>query len=448
MSINREKITNYIYKAHKKILEIRGIERSYEEELLKSIGSKPLKIIIGFRRSGKSFLIQRLLKKLVDLNKYDIDNILYLNFESHELSSINSVDKLDEVYQIFQSFISENKGPKILAFDEIQKIEDWDKFIRSIYEFKDENLEIIISGSNSDMLSSELGSNLAGRFIEYKIEPFSFKEFAQYRELNISCEKDFIKNKDELEKLFYEYMQFGGLPEVFTINDDQAKYSYIDGILSKVILDDIIQRFKLRNSYILELLIKYLFANPANIISFSKIKKHLRNLGYEINENTLIDYVQYCIKTFAIYEISKFDWKSKKIFSSSRKYCSVDLGLVNLHQDLMKSFGKQLENLIYLELLRNKNIKNIYYGSDNYKEIDFITQDRKENLNKYQICKTLNEENQDRELGSFVSSDKYLNSGKNILLTLDTEEGEIEYKNSTIYRQNIIKWLLLGESYA
>jgi predicted AAA+ superfamily ATPase len=144
------------------ILRIGGIEREYEAQILDTIGSKPIKIITGFRRTGKSFLVQRLANKLIQEKRFPVSNVLYLNFEDFRLMEINIPDRLDDVYQIFKTEVAQ-EGDTLLIFDEIQKVAHWDRFIRTVYE-RDVESEMILTGSNSELLSSEIGSNLAGRF--------------------------------------------------------------------------------------------------------------------------------------------------------------------------------------------------------------------------------------------------------------------------------------------
>ena len=177
-----------IYEWQNLILKREGVVREIEGPVLSAIPSKPIKIIAGFRRTGKSFLAQRIAKRLVGQGLYRIDNILYLNFEDFRLSDINSAKKLASVYDLFITDIAKD-GPKLILLDEIQNVSGWDKFVRTIYE-KDEEIRIILTGSNSELLSAELGSNLAGRFIEFFILPFSFREFLLYRGIIVKDKKD------------------------------------------------------------------------------------------------------------------------------------------------------------------------------------------------------------------------------------------------------------------
>lgn len=437
--MDKMKIISIISDWQKNILTVEGITRSYENELFRASGSKPIKIITGFRRSGKSFLVQKAARQLVEQKIYTLKNILYLNFEDYLLSDVRNIDDLGKIVKLFLQEMIE-KGRALIIFDEIQVIKEWDRLIRTIYE-KEQNVEIFLTGSNSELLSSELGTNLAGRFVEIKILPFSFKEFMIFKEIPIKTEIDFFREHSQITPLFTEYLMFGGLPEIFLIKDKKTKYSYLKGIISKVILDDIIKRFKVRQPEIIEQILHYIYAGVGNIISPSRIANFIKQNGVNIKQETISSYIEFIKKTFAVSNIDKFDWKLSRVFTTSSKYYSIDNGLINLYENITNNYAKQLENIIFLKLKRD--FPQIFYGAlQNGKEIDFIVKTEKGNFKKYQVAKTITEENKKRELSSFLYSDKYLGADNNILLTLDEQEEELEYEGCRIEKKYIIKWLL------
>ncbi len=437
--MEKDDIIRLIAEWQNRILRIQGIYREYLDALHATIGSKPIKIITGFRRSGKSFLVQLAARKLIENNTFSVSNILYLNFEDFRLAGINTPEKLDTFYRVFRSEIADGKK-KLLIFDEIQNVNNWDRFIRTIYE-TDHDVEIILTGSNSRLLSSEIGSNLAGRFIELSILPFDFKEYLRYMDIKISNAADYFRNQEKIHYHFSQYVKFGGLPEILSINSETARFSYIEGIISKVILDDIIKRFNIKHTTVVEKTLFYLFSAIGNIISFTKISNHLKRLDISIKNETLIKYMQYMLTTFAIYETNKFDWKLGKLFGTTRKYYAVDTGVVNLYPRMVSNYSKQLENIVFLKLKRNR--KQINFGAlPSGKEIDFITQTANGEFEKYQVTQTLHKDNYDRELSSFLLQNTYLKDGKNILLTLDENEEEIDYQDAKVLKKNLIRWLL------
>jgi uncharacterized protein len=421
------------------IAQTEGVFRSYQSEMLELIGSKPIKIITGFRRSGKSFLVQKTISQLIAEKKITRKNVLYLNFEDYLLASITNAKLLDEVFQLFMNEIAE-EGKRLIVLDEIQLVKDWDKFVRTIYE-KYRNIEIILTGSNSELLSSELGSNLAGRFVEIKILPFDFKEFALIRGLEIENENDYFENTNKINLLFAEYLNFGGLPELISITTEKAKQSYLEGVLSKVVLDDVVNRFSVRQPAVIEQTIKYLFMGTGNITSYARLSTHLKTAGYEVKSDTVANYVDFIVKTFALYTLEKLEYKQSRIFSTIKKFYSVDTGFPALYGGFLPTYSRLLENVVFLKLKRDA--KQINFGqNESGKEIDFVVTNRDRSVTNYQVVTTLNESNIDRELSSFVSIDRYVSNGKHVLLSTDTDEKTIEYSGIKIERHNIVKWLL------
>lgn len=444
--INQE-FQDIVLSGQKHVKESKSMTRDYTKELVDVVMSKPIKIITGFRRSGKSTIVKEACQKLISGRKYALKNILYLNFEDLKLAKYCQADKVKEIADFF---IRQSQDKKLLVFDEIQLVENWDKLLRTIYEFES-NANIVITGSNSELLSSELGSNLAGRFIELHIQPFSFKEFLLYKDIIIASRQEFEKHEYEIKDHFYEYIRFGGLPEIFSITTDNAKRSYLEGLVSKVILDDVVERFSIRNPSVIEKILTYILVNVGNVISFVKIENHLKQLNYRLKQGTIINYVDCLQKTFAISELARFSWKSQRIFDSSKKYYAVDAALSYLYHDLGDNFSKRLENLVYLKLKRDKRFASIYYGFDE-SEIDFISLDRKENLfEKYQVTKELNDKNREREFNPLIYSDPYTKSSHNYLLSMENGDDTITENlpgvlgsgvSVKIKQKNLIKWLL------
>ncbi len=440
--MDQEKYVSLIVEWQNIIRTVTGIERVYDTQLLEAAQSKPIKVITGFRRAGKSFVVQRVANTLMKNQIYPLDNILYLNFEDYRLAEVNTIVALDNIVQMFLRDMAV-VGKKLLIFDEIQKVHDWDKLVRTLYE-KDQDIEIFLTGSNSELLSSEIGSNLAGRFIEFEILPFGFDEVLSYKNILIPSSIAYHKQAIEIMSAFNEYLKFGGLPEVLTIRNEETKYSYIQGIISKVILDDIVERFDVRQVDVLEQILRYLMLSIGTIISPLRLSHHLNNAGVNIKSDTVSTYIDYIVKAFAVFEVEKFDWKLQRVFSKNKKYYAVDPGLINLFGNTGTNYARQLENVVYLKLRRL--YPHIYYGAlANGTEIDFITKTRNGQFMKYQISKTLHAENTKRELTSLAQSDQYLGKGNNILLTLDEREETLNYEGCEIQKKNLVRWMLAND---
>jgi len=432
-------LTALIYEWQNRILRTEGIIREIQTEILAGIISKPIKVITGFRRSGKSFLVNQLAQKLIKQKNYRLEDVLYINFEDNRLLELQNLKGISLIYSTFRKEISQNKK-KLIIFDEIQLIPEWERFIRSIYE-RDNDINIIITGSNSDLLSSELSSKLAGRSIEYRIFPFSFKEFLVYKNFIIKEKKDYFRYKEKIDTLYYKFFKYGGLPEIFSINSESAKYTYLEGIVNKIILDDIVKRFKIKNIALLEEVMNYVISGIGNIIFASKLTNKIKNIkNISIKQSTITEYISYFIKSYTLFEIHKFQWKQSRVFEKTKKYYSIDLGIINTRTTSYNNIDSyKLENLVFLQLLR-KN-KYIYFGQNELgKEIDFIVPNNKV-FDKYQIAQTITPDNINREYGNLILADKHLSKGKNFLITNDNTE-KITYKGIIIHKINIIEFLL------
>lgn len=393
-------------------LNTKGIERSVEKELKQVLFQpKPLKVITGIRRCGKSFILKRLYKLLL---KSDIpeNNILFLNFEDDRLSSYLSINDLRLIYDLFISKIDKTK-PVYFFLDEIQNIPTWEKFVRTIYDST--NYHIYITGSNAKLLSKEFSSTLGGRILEYTLYPFSFPELLQYRNISYSNAFELAENKVELKKYLNEYLNFGGLSEVFDLPEN-TKITYRKSLIDKIIVNDIVARFNLESVNLLQNILLFLEKNIGNIVSYRKIA----NVA-DANENTVEQYISHLQDAFIIEKLKKFSWKTKAIFDTNKKFFFID-NLFCHYADI----EDKLENICYLHLLRNYGHKNIFIGRDDKgKEVDFVVKRKDESFLSIQVCYELTDNNLKRETSSLLLFDKYVKHPQNEYLII------IMYNRST-----------------
>jgi len=289
-----------------------------------------------------------------------------------------------------------------------------------------------------------LGSNLAGRFIEFFLLPFSFREFLAYHGLQVDGKADYLRQRREINALFTEFLIHGGLPEVFDIPSPETKLSYLSGIVSKVILDDVVRRFRVDNVTLLEKLFHYLMAGAGSVSTFASLTRRCAAMGIKTKPETVIAYCSYLLKAFSLFEVSRFSWKQNRVFSDTRKYYSVDSGLITLYRPPEENLSLRLEQAVYLELRRRNGT--VFFGTnDSGKEIDFIVPVGERGYDKFQVTATLTPEDEKRELGAFALADAHLKEGKNLLLSLDEAETPLQWQEVTIERRNLIRWLLFGE---
>ncbi len=413
----------------------------YFKWLTSSTHNEFIKVITGFRRVGKSFLLKQLRHHLINEKQIPAKNIFFINFE-HDLIQFRNVEGLRKMWELFKTTLDNPDDKVYLFLDEIQNIAGWEKFVRTLYDSAKNKYNIFITGSNSSLLSSEFSSALSGRTIEMHVHSFSFKEFLCLKGINPLKGIDRIGQKSILQKNLLEYLHKGGLPE--TINSSPTDTTlYIQTIFNKILIDDIIERFNIKKSQSIKNLLAYLFSNIGSVLSFSKIEKILKSEGENISSTTLYEYADMYIQSFALNKISKFDWKTKRIFKKQHKFYASDNGLItSLDYDHIEAKDVLLENLVYIAL--SKKYSNIYYGRDERNhEIDFIIKNKKCNsFLKLQITLELTTENKKRELGNFTLINKYLPAGENILITLNGENRIHKFKNITIQEIPLLDFLL------
>ena len=291
--MKKELILNVLldYSPFWKLLDFWKNRVKYTKNIEKNIWNKLIKVLVWFRRSWKSYIFRYLINYLLKQKNVNKNNILFINLEDDRLYSDRNVKILREIYEVYyNSFKPEWKV--YIFLDEIQLIKWWESFVRTIYE-ENNNVEFFLTWSNSDLLSSEISSSLSGRFIEFKIYPLDFKEYLYFNSIEIKSDVDYLKNKKQIITLFERYLKFWWLPEILELNNDEQIRWYLKSVFSKIVIDDIVKRFSIRNIELLELLNKYLLTNIWWILSYKKIENAISSYWYKISHQTLTDYIDY-----------------------------------------------------------------------------------------------------------------------------------------------------------
>ena len=378
-----------------------------------------IKIVTGIRRCGKSTLFDIYINYLKEQGIQE-KQIIQINLESQDYNFENYI----ELYNYIKERI-DNSKKKYVFIDEVQRIEDFQKAIDSLYINK--NIDLYITGSNAYLLSGELATLISGRYIEIKMLPLSFKEYMSA----------FDENIDKQEKLL-DYLKYGSLPltvELFKTDPDLIE-SYIDGVFSTVIYKDVMQRNNINNKMLLESIIKFIFNNIGSPISTKKISDTLTSMNRATSNHTVENYISALVDAFLIYKIDRFDAKGKEVLSSGYKYYVVDMGFRAhmLGKKAGQDMGHILENIVYLELLR-RGYK-VYIGKVNDLEIDFVAEN-KNGLEYYQVSLTTRDEKTlERELRPLQKTGDFY---PKYLLTADRD---LEADYDGIKKINIIDWLL------
>ena len=341
---------------------------SYINEIKKFMNKPIIKVITGMRRSGKSIILKLISEELIN-EGVSSNNIIYINLESLMFSELTDFKK-------FYNYIIEKsqtlQGKIYILLDEIQEVEHWEKAINSF--MVDLNCDIYITGSNANLLSSELATYIAGRYVEIKIYPLSFKEYIEFAK---------IQNPNKIlsnEEYFEQYLQFGGLPGIHNFDYEKENiYQYLSDIYNSVLLKDVIARNGIRDIELLERVVLYILDNIGNTFSAKNISDFLKSQGRKLSRETVYNYLKALENAYIISKVQRYDIKGKALLETQEKFYLMDLGL--RHSKLgyrANDIAGYLENIIYLELMRRKYTVNI--GKLSTKEVDFIGTLRDEKL--------------------------------------------------------------------
>ena len=336
------------------------VERLYYSEHVREFINKPLvKIITGIRRSGKSTMMQLVRNELL-ASGIEENRILYINFESMRFFDLrHSKDLYDYVMERCSA-----KGRYYLFFDEIQLVEEWERAVNSF--LVDLDTDIYITGSNSQLLSSELSTLLTGRCIEIRLYPLSFKETIRFREV--------IPGLYPLtpEEQLWRYIRQGGFPAIHISEyEEDSAYMIINDTYDSVVLRDVVQRFSIRNIDLLNRIMKYVIDNTGNTFSAKSISDYFKSQYRKVDINTIYNYLTALESSFIVFRINRYDVLGKEILKTQEKFYLADQGIQHAvfgYRD--RNISGILENIVFLELKRRGY--NVYIGKLNDKEIDFI----------------------------------------------------------------------------
>lgn len=342
-----------------------GISRQlYEEKLQHYIGTKLVKVLVGQRRVGKSHLMRNMMLSLISQFNVPAKNIFYINLEYLEYDFIENYRDLESIYQLYKKKLKP-KGKVYLFIDEIQNVKDWEKFVNSRSQDFVEEAELFITGSNSNLLSGELSTLLSGRYIEFEIFPYNYSEY-----LLATAQKMGRKS-------YIEFLNFGGLPELFNLKNEESQRQYVSSVKDTILLRDITDRRQIRDIKLLDDLFIYLVNNASNLLSVTSLVNYFKSKKRTTSYDTVANYIGYIMETFLIHECQRFNIKGKETIGGNAKYYVNDLAFKNL---LFSGFGYGmgflLENRIYLDL-KQAGYK-VYTGNIENLEVDFVaTKDAK-----------------------------------------------------------------------
>lgn len=383
----------------------------YEQDLIK--------VIMGVRRCGKSVIMLQIIEELKEKGIPETQ-IIYINFEYEDYAFIKN--DMDLHNYIKEKIINNEKY--YLLFDEIQNIQHWEKAINSFKASK--NVSIFITGSNSDLLSGELATHIAGRYVSFKVYPFTFKEV---------CELKNITQKQEIESAFNDYITWGGMPQRFVLTDEEQTRTYLLDIYNSILVKDIIARFGIKDLDLFNKIVEYIVTTPSQNFSAESLANYFASKdNREVSKITLYNYLEYMSKAMIINKADRYDVRGKRILNGKYKYYLTDLGFSQIMSiGKRPQLGAYLENIVYNQLIASGY--DVKVGNLENGEVDFIATRLKEKI-YIQVAYILADETViEREFGVYKNiKDNY----PKYVLTMD----KFDFSQDGIIHKNVIEWLL------
>lgn len=395
----------------KRELYLKRIREFYDSDLIK--------ILVGIRRCGKSVILEQIIEEL-KTKGIDEKHIIYVNFEFIEFEELTDYKKLNTYVR---ERIQDEKM-YYLFFDEIQNVDNFEKVVNSLRASK--KVSIFITGSNSRLLSEELSTVLSGRYVSFRINPLSYKEVLELKGIE--------KSTDEV---FEDYMKWGSLPNRFEFESEEAIKNYLYGVFDSIILRDVVERLKIRDTALFNLILQYIVDTIGREFSAENIMNFLKNEGREVSTLTIYSYLDALCKALLIRKVYRYDVHGKAVLKTLNKYYVTDLGIAQIKNnktEIDRCYA--IENIVYNELI----IKgyDVFTGKTKKGEIDFVA--TKPNKKIYiQVAFSIpNEDTKNREFGAYsVITDNY----PKYVISLD----KLNYEYNGIKHLNLIDFLLDDE---
>jgi predicted AAA+ superfamily ATPase len=390
--------------------------------------------IVGPRRAGKTYCLYDLIVNKLKIKDADF---LFMNFEDAELADIN-FKEIANIVNIHEEIYG--KKPEYAFLDEVQNVQNWHKSVRSLFETK--KYYIFISGSSSKLLSKEIVTSLRGRTLSHTILPLSFKEFLGFKKFEL---KPFYSSTEEnrIKNSLRNYLKFGGFPDMVFENQIADKFfrEYIDLVIFK----DIVERYKIKNVFIIKFLIKNILSSFSKEFSVHKIFNTLKSQNIKVSKKTLYNYTSYLEDAFFVFFLRKISFSVRDSELSIPKCYVNDTGLINsVSISFSQNIGKLMENAVFLELERRKKaVTNIFYWKNfTGNEVDFVVKQGLRIKQLIQVCYSVEDyETKEREIKALLKASKELKC-KDLLVITEDYEDEEKIKGKKIKYIPLWTWLL------
>jgi len=395
----------------------------YIKQIVPFIDKDVIKVLTGIRRSGKSVMLKLLMEELKNRGINE-NQFIYINFENLKYRNLKNYERL---YDFILNKVDDKYKSYYIFLDEIQEVEEWERCVNSLRVDEDFNFDIYITGSNAKLLSGELSTYLAGRYIEFVVYPFSFKEFFEIMK---------EKNKEiDLKEAFQDYVKFGGMPFLHNLDYNfEASMQYLQDLYASIILKDITQRNNIRDTDLLERIINYVVMNIGNTFSATSISKFFKSENRKVATETILNYIKACEEAFLIYRVARNDLLGKKILNVNEKYYIADHGIREaIMENNQKNINQILENIVYFEMLRRGY--NVKIGKVDNLEVDFVCKKNDETIYIQVSYLLASEDTKEREFSVLENiKDNY----PKYVLSMD----EFDMSRNGIKHVNLIEFLI------
>jgi hypothetical protein len=419
----------------------RGLPKAKERKKSLETETDLMNDIVGVRRSGKTYLMFLTMKEL--MKSVDRRQVIYINFEDRRLLPLDE-GYFDGIVEFIHSEELLKPGKLYIFLDEVQRIEGWEKYVRSIYDEFKGRVKIFVSGSSQSLLSAEYAKLLTGRHITTVVSPLSFEEFLSFKDFDGGKEYFTEEDRARIRKLLQEYLEFGGFPEVVL---SQKKEGILEQLFHDVITRDVLERISLRKPRVMEEIAYYICSNIASLISLSKFSRMLRSRGVKISVPTLENYFGHLRNAFLFFDVPIFAYSVKDQLQYPKKIYCVDNGIVNvIGFKLGKNPGKLYENAVAVELLRwasEKPMRGIFYWRDRSgREVDFAVKEGGRVSQLIQVCYDLSSPDvKEREVRSLLRAMNEFKLKEGLVITRDVEGEEIADGKRIVFKP-LWRWLL------
>ena len=395
----------------------------YIKQIVPFIDKDVIKVLTGIRRSGKSVMLKLLMEELKNRGINE-NQFIYINFENLKYRKLKNYERL---YDFILNKVDDKYKSYYIFLDEIQEVEEWERCVNSLRVDEDFKFDIYITGSNAKLLSGELSTYLAGRYIEFVVYPFSFKEFFEIMK---------EKNKEiDLKEAFQDYVKFGGMPFLHNLDYNfEASMQYLQDLYASIILKDITQRNNIRDTDLLERIINYIVMNIGNTFSATSISKFFKSENRKVATETILNYIKACEEAFLVYRVARNDLLGKKILNVNEKYYIADHGIREaIMENNQKNINQVLENIVYFEMLRRGY--NVKIGKVDNLEVDFVCKKNDETIYIQVSYLLASEDTKEREFSVLENiKDNY----PKYVLSMD----EFDMSRNGIKHVNLIEFLI------